>query len=83
MTTPKQKITLGEMRRSGMRGLLIYCSDHKCNHGTRISGDRWTDQVRLSDIEGQFVCKACGGADVRRISIGRSKDAGAHRVPSY
>src|SRR6516225_100234 len=32
-----------------------------------ISGDGWPDDVRLSDIEAQFVCKTCGksGADVR------------------
>jgi hypothetical protein len=32
-----------------------------------ISGDEWPDDVRLSDIEDRFVCKACGkrGADVR------------------
>ena len=29
--------------------------------------DQWPDQVRLSDLEPRFVCKACGkrGADVR------------------
>ena len=32
-----QKITLGEMRASGVRGLLIYCSDYKCSHWTAIS----------------------------------------------
>ena len=55
------------MRASGVRGLLIYCSDYKCSHSTAISADRWSDDVRLSDIEGAFVCKACGrrGADVR------------------
>ena len=32
-----------------------------------ISGDRWPDEVRLSEIERQFVCEACGrrGANVR------------------
>jgi hypothetical protein len=32
-----------------------------------ISADQWADDVRLSDIEDRFVCKACGkrGADVR------------------
>jgi len=32
-----------------------------------INGDRWSDDVRLSDIEPRFVCSACGkrGADVR------------------
>jgi hypothetical protein len=62
-----QKITLGEMRASGVRGLLIYCSDFRCSHSTAISGDRWPDDVRLSDLEMRFTCQACGrrGADVR------------------
>jgi hypothetical protein len=32
-----------------------------------MSADRGGDDVRLSDIEPRFVCKACGkrGADVR------------------
>jgi hypothetical protein len=65
--TRQQKITLGEMRASGVRGLLIYCSDYKCSHSTTISADRWPDHVRLSDIEPLFTCQACGqrGADVR------------------
>jgi hypothetical protein len=66
-TTRQQKITLGEMRASDVRGLLIYCADYRCSHGTAISGDRWPDDFRLSDIEPLFVCQACGrrGADVR------------------
>jgi hypothetical protein len=30
-------------------------------------GDRWPDDVRLSDLEPRFTCQACGrrGADVR------------------
>jgi hypothetical protein len=66
MTRP-QKITFGKMRSSGVRGLLIYCSDHHCSHWIAISADPWPDHVRLSDLETRFVCKACGrrGADVR------------------
>lgn len=37
------------MRAAGVRGLLIYCSDYHCSHWTAISGDRWQDDVRLSD----------------------------------
>ena len=48
------------MRASGVRGLLIYCSDYQCSHWTSISGDRWPDDVRLSDLEGRFTCQACG-----------------------
>src|SRR5271169_2867726 len=64
---PRQKITLGEMRAAGVRGLPIYCCDYHCSHWTAISGDRWPDDVRLSDLEPKFVCQGCGrrGADVR------------------
>jgi hypothetical protein len=53
--TRLQKITLGEMRAMGIRGLLIYCSDYKCSHNVAISADRWPDDVRLSDLEPLFV----------------------------
>ncbi len=64
---PRQKITFAEMRAGGVRGLLIYCADYHCSHWTAISGDRWADDVRLSDIEPRFTCQGCGrrGADVR------------------
>jgi hypothetical protein len=35
----EQKITLAEMRASGVRGLLIYCADYQCSHSVRISAD--------------------------------------------
>jgi hypothetical protein len=62
-----QKITFAEMRDMGVRGLLVYCSDYRCSHSMAINGDRWPDEVRLSDIEPRFTCNACGtrGADVR------------------
>ena len=36
-------------------------------HVPAVRLDTWPDDVRLSDIEAQFVCGACGkrGADVR------------------
>jgi len=60
----RQKITFAKMRSSGVRGLLVYCADYHCSP---ISGDRWPDDVRLSDLEPKFVCTACGkrGTDVR------------------
>ena len=60
-----QKITLGELREIGIRGLLIYCSDCRGNNNIAISGERWPDHVRLSDLEPLFTCTACGltGAD--------------------
>jgi hypothetical protein len=61
------KITFAELRESGVHGILVYCADYRCSHSVEISADRWPDQVRLSDIEPQFVCQVCGkrGADVR------------------
>ena len=66
MTERSQKITFAEMRKMGVRGLLIYCADYRCSHSIAISGDAWPDDARLSDIEDRFVCRACGkrGADV-------------------
>ena len=62
-----QKITFGEMRDMGVRGVLIYCADYRCSHSIAVGADQWSDDVRLSDIEGSFTCTACGkrGADVR------------------
>jgi hypothetical protein len=50
-----QKITFADMRDMGVRGLVT------------MSGDRWPDEARLSDLEPRFICSACGkrGADVR------------------
>ena len=62
-----QKITFGEMRDTGVRSVLVDCSDYHCSRSIATSADRWPDHVRLSDIKPRFVCKACGkrGADVR------------------
>jgi hypothetical protein len=62
-----QKITFREMREMGVRGVLVYCADYRCSHSIVVSADRWSDEMRLSDIERRFVCSACGkrGADVR------------------
>jgi hypothetical protein len=63
----EEKITLDEMRESGVFLIDVFCRDYRCSHSTTLPADRWPDHVRLSDIEPQFVCKACGkrGADVR------------------
>jgi hypothetical protein len=40
----QQKITLGEMRSSGVSGLLVYCADYKCSHTIKLEAvvvDRW------------------------------------------
>jgi hypothetical protein len=45
-----QKITLAEMRSTGVLGPLIYCADYRCSHSIAISADDWSDDVRLSAI---------------------------------
>lgn len=67
MSDRPQKITFGEMRQAGVSGVLVYCADHRCNHWTRLTADRWADDVRLSDIEPRLICAACGqrGPDIR------------------
>jgi hypothetical protein len=64
-----QKITFGEMRESGVRSVIIACADYRCSRSTTTLADGWPDDVRLSDIEDRFVCKACGrhGANVRPL----------------
>ncbi|UQD96123.1 hypothetical protein [Bradyrhizobium japonicum] len=61
------KITFGEMREMGVRGVLVYCRDHRCGHHTDANADGWPDDLRLSDIEPKFVCQVCGqrGAEIR------------------
>ena len=66
----EQKITLGEMRSdNGPRRLIVYCSDFKCSHSVVLDAAPWGDDVRLSDLEPRFTCRACGrrGADVRPL----------------
>jgi hypothetical protein len=62
-----RKITFGDMREMGVRGVLVYCADYQCSHSVALSADGWPDDLRLSDIEPRFVCAACGrrGADIR------------------
>jgi hypothetical protein len=62
-----QKITFGEMREMGVRGVLVYCADYRCSHSVAMNADCWPDDLRLSDIEPRVVCAACSrrGADIR------------------
>ena len=77
-----QKITLGEMRAMGIRGLLVYCSDYKCSRNVEINADQWPDEVRLSDLEPLFRCQASGikDAEVRADFNWASKQNKARRA---
>jgi hypothetical protein len=64
----KTKIALANVRSNGVRTLLVYCTNAPlCWHSTTINADRWSDDVRLSDLEPLFVCTQCGakGAELR------------------
>nr|WP_036027946.1 hypothetical protein [Bradyrhizobium yuanmingense] len=52
------KITFGQMREMGLRGVLVCCH---CGHNVALNADRWSDDVRLSDLEPRLVCQGCGG----------------------
>jgi hypothetical protein len=57
MAPRNQKITLGEMRASGVRGLLIYRADYKRSH--RTSGERFfTAPVPMPDTS-RFMQNIC------------------------
>jgi hypothetical protein len=73
-----QKITIAEMRESGPTRLIVYCGDYKCAHSVVIDATRWADDIRLSDLEPKFTCRACGhrGADVRPLFEKRTAQAG-------
>jgi hypothetical protein len=62
---------------AGADGIEVFCNDHKCSHCVKMSADTSPDHMRLSDIEGQMVCKACGrrGADVRPDYHGSQRPA--------
>ena len=40
MAERPQKITFGEMRAMGVRGVLIYCADYQCSHSIAVSADQ-------------------------------------------
>jgi hypothetical protein len=59
--TRPQKITLAEMRSSGVRGILIYCARLPVGHSIALSADQWPDHIRLSDLEPAFrLQRSCG-----------------------
>jgi hypothetical protein len=55
------------MRGAGPTRLIVDCGDYKCAHSVVVDADRSAGDVRLSDLEPLFICKACGhrSADVR------------------
>jgi hypothetical protein len=55
----------------GVRGLLVYCADYLCSHSIAVSGDRWPDDLRLSDVE-PGCPDGGGGSDAAGIHLCRA-----------
>jgi hypothetical protein len=64
--TRPQKITFAEIRADGVRDILVCCSDHRCSHSVAQWQTVRADDLRLSDIEPRFTCRACGPPRRRR-----------------
>jgi hypothetical protein len=63
-----QKITFGEMREMGVRGVLVYCADYRCSHSVALCADQWPDAMRLSDLELRFGLAVSEALTSGRIS---------------
>jgi len=62
---PIRPMTLGNMRRNGVRGLYVTCS--ACGHHTEVNVDAWPDDVPVPSFGPRMRCSRCGhlGADAR------------------
>jgi hypothetical protein len=60
---PVQSMTLGQMRRNGVRSLAVQC--HACHHQVVITADLWGDHISVLSIGPGMICSKCGaiGAD--------------------
>ena len=62
---PIQPMTLGNMRRNGVRGLDVTCQH--CGHHTEVNVDAHPDHVTVPSFGPRMRCTKCGhlGADAR------------------
>ena len=51
-------MTLGNMRRNGVRGLDVTCS--ACGHHTEVNVDAWPDDVPVPSFRLHRRCTLCG-----------------------
>jgi hypothetical protein len=66
VTKRPQKITFGEICESGVRGVLVYCSEYKCSRHTAISGDQWPLMF------GYPILSRVSSAPLTRFSLGQA-----------
>ena len=64
-----RKSLSGKCGNRGPTRLIVYCGDYKCAHSVIIDAGRWGDDMRISELEPKFTCRACGhrGADIRPL----------------
>jgi hypothetical protein len=64
-TFPVVPVTLGNVRKHGVRSLAVACSI--CHREAVISAERWPDSVQVRTFSPRMVCTGCGivGADAR------------------
>src|SRR6266436_2844628 len=55
---PIQPMTLGNMRRNGVRGLDVTCLH--CGYHTAVNVDRWSDDVPVPSFGPRMRCTKCG-----------------------
>ena len=63
---PGPPMTLGNMRRQGVRGLAVYCLNHACRHRTVINVDEYADEIEVPSFGLRMKCSKCGG---RRVDV--------------
>jgi hypothetical protein len=51
-------MTLGNMRRNGVRGLCVTCQH--CEHKTKLNVDAWPDDVPVPWFGPRMRCSRCG-----------------------
>ncbi len=54
---PIRPMTLGNMRRNGVRGMFVTCS--ACGHDTEVNVDAWPDDVPVPWFGPRMRCTRC------------------------
>jgi len=74
---PTRSMTLGNMRRNGVRGLFVTCQN--CVHYAEVNVDKWPDDVPVLSFGPRMRCSKCLiGGDIpvaRPTTAGMSKTA--------
>jgi len=55
---PIRPMTLGGMRRQGVRGLFVTCQH--CGHERAVNMDEWPDDATVPSFGPRMRCRSCG-----------------------